>query len=118
LAHLILTRGRSYRHGKFMPGLDLRLQIGKITMSLMVILILVAVSFSYLSISNKQVTQGYKINELKIQKNKLMLEGDKIVTQVDEATAIVNIEKQAIAQGMRQPSYLTYLDSDKSVAKK
>lgn len=120
MAHLLLTRGRRLGRRNLHSFSNFDFRVGKITMSIAVISLFVMISFSYLTISNESVTQGYRINDLKLQKANLLDEKESIATKVDEATAIRTIQAKAYEDGMRaNKTALTYLDEENTgVAKK
>jgi|SRR3989339_1435533 len=118
MAHLILTRNQIYSRKHRIHAPSLNIKIGKITLSLAVILLLVLVSFSYLTISNQQITYGYEINSLKSEKSNLIEKEQQIAMQVDQAKAITNIESAALAKGMRKNENFIFMADDTEVAKK
>lgn len=116
MAHLLITRNRSYVRGGVVDSL-MSFRFGKISMALAVITMTVVVSFSYLTVSNEQITQGYKINELKVAKNHLIEDKEHIARQVDQASALTNVETMALSQGMIKSSVFTYIEDGTEVAK-
>ncbi len=118
MAHLLITRGRSYNNRSGVMELLLNLKLGKITITFTVILMLIGVSFSYLLISNEQITMGYRINELKASKAYLTEEQEHLAVEVDKAIALINVENAALKKGMLVNNMFTYVESDGEVAQR
>jgi hypothetical protein len=117
MAHLILTRNHAYYRRSYRSCSDLRFRIGKITMSFFLLVLFVAVSFTYLAVSNGQITDGYQINQLESNKRKLIEDGQIISKKVDEALSLQNVQNLAFEKGMRSSKVFIYLeDKEKEVA--
>ncbi len=110
--NLILSNHAETKAGVRRRTLSSRVEIG--TFSLMVVVILLALSISllYLAHANRTATRGYALKKLEIEKNQLQTQMEIWNQRVSEAKSLDAIKNSGILGKMESVTEPTYLQTN------
>lgn len=116
--YLTITNSSSARFGERKKSISARPQMGRVTLSFLLVALVCAAGVFYIFEVNNMATKGYEIRNLENQLNKLQKENETLRIQEAELKSMYKIEEKTKDLNMVAPKDVSYLNLPGNVAMK
>jgi hypothetical protein len=113
--NLFLSNSRKIQPGVRRRTLSSKIEMGTFSLMVVVILLALSVSLLYLAHANRTATRGYILKKLEMEKNSLRTDMEIWEARVSEARSLSAIEESEILHGMEKVKKPIYLKADLDV---